>query len=32
MTQKIVSGYDGSPQARAAVRWAAAEAERRGAE
>ncbi|WP_033256254.1 universal stress protein [Kitasatospora phosalacinea] len=32
MTQKIVSGYDGSPQARAAARWAAAEAERRGAE
>ncbi|MFD7729457.1 universal stress protein [Kitasatospora phosalacinea] len=31
-TQKIVSGYDGSPQARAAARWAAAEAERRGAE
>ncbi|MGW4803301.1 universal stress protein [Kitasatospora sp. NPDC004272] len=32
MTQKIVSGYDGSPRARAAGRWAAAEAERRGAE
>ncbi|WP_035816724.1 universal stress protein [Kitasatospora phosalacinea] len=32
MTQKIVSGYDGSPRARAATRWAAAEATRRGAE
>ncbi|QKW23325.1 universal stress protein [Kitasatospora sp. NA04385] len=32
MTQKIVSGYDGSPRARAATRWAAEEAARRGAE